>query len=97
MDSRQIIIDNVALPDMLEAIRLMIQEEVKKITPEKVDSDTKYLNRKELAQLLGLSQQTISLYTKTGTIPSARMGRQYRYNLQKVRAALDKELKLKNF
>ena len=57
---------------------------------------TSLLSRKEISKHLKLSSITTYRLTKSGVIPSYRVGKQLRYNLPEVQAALKQQYKPKD-
>ncbi len=53
------------------------------------------LTVKQLAPLLGISVRLVHRLTKCKLIPSIRLGRCLRYNLEQVMAAIDRDLTIR--
>lgn len=50
-----------------------------------------YLSRKEAAELLGVSLPTLNDWSKSGIVPSYKLGSRVRYRLSEIQAALRKQ------
>ncbi len=57
--------------------------------PQKKSADQKLLKAPDLAVVLDLTTQAVHRYARLGRIPAKRLGRQRRFSLPEVLAALD--------
>lgn len=88
---QNIIVTGISLDDFLVVLEQSIGKKInEKLESFKPDDSVKYLNRKEVANLLKVSLVTISAWTKEGRLTSYRIGKLVRYRSDEVETALIK-------
>lgn len=62
------------------------------VTAEQVVRETPAMTRRQVSRYLNCSERTISRLVKRGELPCVRVGRQMRFDLPEVRAALRRQI-----
>jgi len=79
----QILLNGISFDELKQSIRSIVQSEVQEaveiLTAEPTDKTPKLLTRKQTAIILGVSLVTLHEWTKNGTIPGKRIGRNIRF------------------
>lgn len=93
MQMENLIFSQIQVNELISAISNDVLEKLTPLFPAMPPPDTsrkteKYLTRKEVAALIGISLPTLHKYTITGRIKAYRINRQVRYLESEVLAAL---------
>jgi len=91
---KSIILENVSAIELKSLIGEAVKEELKNLHPPQT-KDPEFLNRKQVADVLGISLVTLNDWTKRGLIPALRIGTRIRYKKAEVFEALEQVETLK--
>ena len=73
------------------AVKDAVQKEFESFSIKSTETLKPFLSRKEAAELLGVSLPTLNDWSKSGTVPSYKLGSRVRYRLADIQAALHKQ------
>lgn len=85
--NNSIILDQISRDELKQIIVDVFQT---LITPPPAQVENDFITRKETAKRLGLSLPTLNEYSKTGVIPSYRIGSRVRYKSNEIEDCLQK-------
>ena len=88
MEASTVILHSTPVYELKALISDAVSEQLKQFLTKEKETDNRLRNRKETAQILGVSLPTLHEWTKTGVIQGARIGSRVRYRMSDVEAAL---------
>lgn len=88
--SNGIILSGLTLNDLLEKIGEVIDNRLGKSVPHKLEIQSDYLSRKEVANLLKITLPTLHDWTKQGILKSYRIGTRVLYKESEIKQTLEK-------
>jgi excisionase family DNA binding protein len=91
----QIILHNTSIDDLKQIIGEVIREEFKTLSPQSQNEHPEYLTRKEVCQLLQVSEVTLNKWTKTGIVTGYRIKSRVRYKRSEIEESLHQVKSLK--
>lgn len=89
----KLILEQITAEDLIRQTANLVVEKITEILPKDSDNTERYLTANETIKLLQISLPTLNKYSKTGLIPSYRIGRSVRYKLSEVQEIVDKGLR----
>lgn len=90
----EIRVQNLSINELNKMIMTAVSEAVQPFIPDP-EPETKYLTRKETADLLGISLVTLNDWTKKGVIKAYRINTRIRYKSNEVEKAINEVESLK--
>ena len=81
------IIESITANELKNLISEAVKEQLENLHPPQ-PKDPEFLNRKQVADVLGISLVTLNDWTKRGLIPALRIGTRIRYKKAEVFEAL---------
>jgi len=86
----QVFLNGFNLDELLEKIGQVIDSKLQVATQNTKENQSKFITRKEVAQLLKISLPTLSQWTKEGKLQSYKPGNRVLYKQDEVLLAVDK-------
>lgn len=83
-----IILHSTPANELKALISDAVSEQLQQFFPKEKEPDNRLRNRKETAEILGVSLPTLHEWTKNGTIQGTRIGSRVRYRMSDIEAAL---------
>ncbi len=87
--TNSIILKNVTPDELTEKLRLIVREELGRLTPQQKKNEPVYKTRKEVKELLHISYPTLNELTKSGKLPAYRIGGRVLYREDEIQASLN--------
>jgi len=81
--------ENLSTTITIDELKAIIEDAVYKATSSLDIGDNKLITENELSKRLNISKVTLHKYRKNGTIPFIKIGRNIRYDYQKVLKSME--------